>query len=310
MKQIDKDLLVKYLYNLSINIDFHNNYSKINDYDLLEENETSYNVYDLSILNTLLKINNKLQQYNLNLNKYFQYQTTNNNFENHFLNIYDLKNGINSKFCAYKDTEIETTDTVIYALKDNKIYVAAIIRKNAPDRGKIALPGGIVEINENSQDSAIRESQEETSLNKILKVEFLGKVKSNLWDSRFSKKTTISGYSILTDYDSLINLEAKDDALKINIYEIEELLNKDMAFLHKYWVLKLSEMLNINSINTKKINQELKNLKYYILCDKLISNEIRENLYNKYIFNKLCVSNEEHLFDEIRENLYNKYKFN
>ena len=60
----------------------------------------------------------------------------------------------------YKSPKL-TADGLI--LKDKKVLL--IKRKNYPFKGKWALPGGFVEYNEKTEDTAIREVFEETGLN-------------------------------------------------------------------------------------------------------------------------------------------------
>lgn len=57
-----------------------------------------------------------------------------------------------------------TTDAVVFKKIDGINHVLFIKRKNDPDKGKWALPGGFVDENEDLPDAAARELQEETGL--------------------------------------------------------------------------------------------------------------------------------------------------
>lgn len=57
-----------------------------------------------------------------------------------------------------------TTDAVIFKKIDGQNHILFIKRKNDPDKGKWALPGGFVDENEDLPDAAKRELQEETGL--------------------------------------------------------------------------------------------------------------------------------------------------
>lgn len=57
-----------------------------------------------------------------------------------------------------------TTDAIIFKRIDGEYNILFIKRKNDPDKGKWALPGGFVDENEDLPDAAKRELQEETGL--------------------------------------------------------------------------------------------------------------------------------------------------
>lgn len=57
-----------------------------------------------------------------------------------------------------------TTDAVVFKKIDGINHVLFIKRKNDPNKGKWALPGGFVDENEDLPDAAARELQEETGL--------------------------------------------------------------------------------------------------------------------------------------------------
>lgn len=57
-----------------------------------------------------------------------------------------------------------TVDMVVFALGEDDLQVLLIQRKEAPFRGKWALPGGFVRSDESLEDAARRELQEETGV--------------------------------------------------------------------------------------------------------------------------------------------------
>ncbi|MES2485027.1 MAG: NUDIX hydrolase [Bacteroidota bacterium] len=57
-----------------------------------------------------------------------------------------------------------TTDAVVFKKIDGENHILFIKRKNDPDKGKWALPGGFVDENEDLPIAAARELEEETGL--------------------------------------------------------------------------------------------------------------------------------------------------
>ncbi|HNX69492.1 MAG TPA: NUDIX domain-containing protein [Candidatus Omnitrophota bacterium] len=60
-----------------------------------------------------------------------------------------------------------TVDCVVFGLDENELKVLLIERAMEPYRGKWALPGGFVQIDESLEEAALRELQEETGVAKI-----------------------------------------------------------------------------------------------------------------------------------------------
>lgn len=57
-----------------------------------------------------------------------------------------------------------TCDTAVFTTRDSHLMVVLIQRANHPHRGKWALPGGFVDIDEDLDVAAIRELEEETGI--------------------------------------------------------------------------------------------------------------------------------------------------
>src|SRR4051812_34553115 len=85
-------------------------------------------------------------------------------------------------------------DCVVFAFDGKTLEILLIQRKNEPDKGKWALPGGFVEENETCEHGSIRELKEETGL-EVKSVSLIG-VYSDPW--RDARGRTISvAYSTL-----------------------------------------------------------------------------------------------------------------
>ncbi len=60
-----------------------------------------------------------------------------------------------------------TTDIVIFSVRDAELKLLLIKRGGTPYKGKWALPGGFVQMDEDLESGALRELEEETGLNDV-----------------------------------------------------------------------------------------------------------------------------------------------
>ncbi|MBR9691782.1 NUDIX hydrolase [Candidatus Woesearchaeota archaeon] len=67
-----------------------------------------------------------------------------------------------------KDRFYVTADAVVFTILNKELKILLIKRKIPPFKGKFALPGGFVHINENLEHGAKRELEEETGVKNIL----------------------------------------------------------------------------------------------------------------------------------------------
>ena len=118
-----------------------------------------------------------------------------------------------------------TVDAVVFAFFKGGPRVLLINRGDEPFKGKWALPGGFVGIDEELEDAAARELAEETGLTDVLleQMHTFGRCGR---DPR-GRQITIVFIGVATK----TKIQAGDDAQEAKWFEIEKLPN-DLAFDH------------------------------------------------------------------------------
>ena len=151
-----------------------------------------------------------------------------------------------------------TVDAAVFCFLRNKAHLLLINRKIEPFKGKWALPGGFVGLDEELKSAAERELAEETGLIGVglEQMHTFGKVGR---DPR-GRQITIAFIGIAKKGQTKI--KAGDDAAKAKWFDIEK-LPKDMAFDHneaaKVAIRKLKKK-NIYRLNVSKQRIKLKKL--------------------------------------------------
>lgn len=118
-----------------------------------------------------------------------------------------------------------TTDAVVFKKIDGEYNILFIKRKNDPDKGKWALPGGFVDEGEDLPDAAARELQEETGL-VIKDLEQLGAFGKPGRDPRHHTVSVV--YAGFADDDAVA--VAADDAEEAQWFSVKSL--PELAFDH------------------------------------------------------------------------------
>lgn len=118
-----------------------------------------------------------------------------------------------------------TADCIVFARNGEDTKVLLIKRKNAPCKGYWAFPGGFMNIDETTEETAKRELEEETGLkvNDIYQVGAFSKVDR---DPR-ERVVTIAYYTIL---ENVIRVQGGDDASEAQWFSINDL--PPLAFDH------------------------------------------------------------------------------
>ncbi len=132
-----------------------------------------------------------------------------------------------------------TVDAAVFAFFANTTELLLIKRKNEPFKGKWALPGGFVDIDEELADAAARELAEETGLVNVTLEQM--HTFGNVGRDPRGRQITIVFIGIATE--DLNRIEAGDDAAEARWFDIKE-LPKDLAFDHsevaKFAIRKLN----------------------------------------------------------------------
>jgi 8-oxo-dGTP diphosphatase len=119
-----------------------------------------------------------------------------------------------------------TTDIVIFTIRDERLKLLLIRRGGSPFKGKWALPGGFVGIDESLEDCARRELEEETGVSGVY-LEQLYTVGAPDRDPR-ERVITVAYYALIPS-DKLA-IRAATDAEAVGWFALDEL--PELAFDH------------------------------------------------------------------------------
>ncbi len=136
-----------------------------------------------------------------------------------------------------------TADAAVFSFSRGKAKVLLIQRRNEPFKGKWALPGGFVGIDEELENAAVRELAEETGLVDVPLEQM--HTFGNVGRDPRGRQITIVFMGIATKRQNKI--KAGDDAEKVQWFDIEK-LPKDLAFDHNEVV-----EFGIRKLKTKRI---------------------------------------------------------
>jgi 8-oxo-dGTP diphosphatase len=133
-----------------------------------------------------------------------------------------------------------TVDAAVFAVAEGGIKLLLIKRKNEPFKGKWAIPGGFIGIDEELDDAVARELAEETGLTGV-KLEQMRTFGKPSRDPR-GRQITVVYMGIITE--GLDRIRAGDDAEQTQWFDINA-LPPNMAFDHdevtKFAIERLKE---------------------------------------------------------------------
>lgn len=120
-----------------------------------------------------------------------------------------------------------TTDIVIFTVRDKQLKLLLIMRGGEPFKGKWALPGGFVQLDEDLETGARRELAEETGVSGV----YLEQLYTYGAVDRDPRERVITiAYSALIPSDKIV-LQAATDAEAVGWFSMDEL--PELAFDHK-----------------------------------------------------------------------------
>lgn len=126
----------------------------------------------------------------------------------------------------YKKPSV-TVDIVIFTIKDNDLKVLLVKRDVEPFKGRWAIPGGFVRIEESLEDAAKRELAEETGVKSV----YLEQLYTFGYPKRDPRGRVITvSYIALVNSDN-IRLEATTDVSEAQWFSVKKFLL--LAFDHK-----------------------------------------------------------------------------
>jgi len=144
-----------------------------------------------------------------------------------------------------------TVDAVVFGFSGGRTRLLLINRGKEPFKGKWAIPGGFIDMDEELEHAAARELTEETGLVNV-ELEQIHTFGTVGRDPR-GRQITIVFMGIVTGGPRKV--KAGDDAAKAKWFDIEK-LPEDMAFDHDQ-VARFA----IKKLKTKKIYRELVRVK-------------------------------------------------
>jgi len=119
-----------------------------------------------------------------------------------------------------------TTDILVFTIEDKKLKILLIKRKNPPFKGRWAIPGGFVEMDEDLEECALRELKEETGVEKanLIQLHTFGKP-----DRDPRTRVITVAYITFIPYNQL-QFKANSDAKQARLFPVYTL--PKLAFDH------------------------------------------------------------------------------
>lgn len=156
------------------------------------------------------------------------------------------------------------TDIAIFTLREGRLSLLLVKRRDAPYAGRWALPGGFLKMDEDLDSCARRELREETNVDAEV-LEHFGNFSSPERDPR--QRVISIAYFALVDSKE-INLRAATDAADARWWEVEKLpARKMLAFDH--------EQIIREALNALRSCAEDLEVLFFLLPEKFTLSELQ-----------------------------------
>lgn len=176
-----------------------------------------------------------------------------------------------------------TVDCVVFGLDKEDLKIMLIKRKLQPFKGKWALPGGFIHIDEPLEEAALRELREETGIEKVFLEQLytFGDVKR---DPR-ERVVTVAYYALVNLWEHKI--QATTDAEKAAWFSIDDL--PDLSFDHEQIIETALQRLK-GKVRYQPIGFELLPSKFTLSQLQKLYEIILEEKFDKRNFRKRILS--------------------
>lgn len=200
------------------------------------------------------------------------------------------------KYCYQYPHPAVTTDIVIFTVRDQQLKVLLIRRKGAPYKGKWALPGGFVEIDEDLEQSAKRELAEETGVKGVY-LEQLYTFGAPKRDPR-ERVITVAYFALIPSQKQ--HLQAATDAEAVDWFAIDQL--PKLAFDHQDIIdtahQRLIAKLDYSTIAFQFMPKEFTLTELQTVYEIILQQEVDKRNFRKWV---LALENIEETGNERRE---------
>ncbi len=174
-----------------------------------------------------------------------------------------------------------TTDVVIFTIRDKELKLLLIMRGGEPYKGKWALPGGFVNLDEDLETGARRELEEETGIQDVY-LEQLYTFGAVGRDPR-ERVITVAYYALIPS--DQIQLRAATDAEAVGWFSMNEL--PELAFDHKTIVemahQRLTAKLDYSTIAFQFMSDEFTLSELQEVYEIILQEDIDKRNFRKWV---------------------------